>query len=295
MTLPELMSKIWDGDDAEYFTYIDMNRVEYNANIIAKEIGIDQVAFIETTRADQFRYDEAQKLENLIREIGSRLGVSVSTETTWSYNRTISYVDFERWEANTWALYRALGGVGQRIPAGRVLVNYHATLFPGSWRGNGPYYIDLDMPAVHPDTEAMSFVTHTADIDQRMAEYNALLRIVPLSDRRVRIYALSMLPKVNIPITIAIGGLQMKEELNLTVSGWVGSGPWTQDVSVPERATEAIIGQWEGMSDQAVEQMASAILSVSAIENNVIRIRALGEKPTIDLNPVLLYDVSDSE
>ena len=29
MTLPELMSKIWDSDDAEYFTHIDINRVEY--------------------------------------------------------------------------------------------------------------------------------------------------------------------------------------------------------------------------------------------------------------------------
>lgn len=295
MTLPELMSKIWDGDDAEYFTHIDMNRVEYNANIIAKEIGIDQVAFIETTRADQFRYDEANKLESLIRSMASAVGVSVDTDTAWSYNRSISYVDFERWESGLWTIYKRLGGVGERIQAGKVLANYHSTLFPDMWRGSGPYYIDLTMPAVHLDTEAMVFVTHTANVDQRQAEYNARLRAVHNGDRAVRIYSLNLRPAVSIPITMAIGGLQMHQEIKLAASGWSGSGPWAQVVTIPTEATEAVIGQWEGMTDNAVEQMASAIIFVSKISGNSVTVTAMGEKPTSDINPILLYDVFSAE
>ena len=295
MTLPELMSKIWDGDDAEYFTFIDMNRVEYNANIIAKEIGIDQVAFIETTRADQFRYDEANKLESLIRSMASAVGVSVDTDTAWSHNRSISYVDFERWESGLWTIYKRLGGVGERIQAGKVLVNYHATLFSSEWKGTGPYHIDLTFPAVHPDTEAMAFVTYTADVQQRVAEYNAVLRAVPNGDRTVRFYAMAQKPKQNINVTIAIGGLQMHKEISLPAASWSGSGPWTQSVSIPQDAMDAVIGQWEGMTAEAVQQMMNAMLHVSAINGTTITVRAIGKKPTITLNPMLLYDVSNVE
>lgn len=294
-SVPELMSKIWDGDDAEYFTHIDMNRVEYNANICAKYAGVSMVDFIETTRADQFRYDEAQKLEDLIRSVGSKLGVSVSTESSWSYNRSISYVDFERWESNTWALYKALGGVGERIQAGQVLANYHTTLFSSDWQGAGPYHMDLDMPAVYPDTEAMAFVSHTADVLQRQAEYNAVLRAVPNGNRVVRVYAMALKPKHNIPLTIAVGGLQMHTEINLPASSWSGDGPWTQNVAVPQGATDAVIGQWEGMTAEAVTQLMAGRIHVSDINGTTITVRAIGTKPTITLNPMLLYDISNVE
>lgn len=293
--LPELMVKIWDGDPAEYFTHMDMNRVEYNANILAQEVGVATVEFMEATRADQFRYDEANRLESLIQRVADAVGVSVSTEASWSHGRSISYIDFERWEAGLWTIYKALGGVGERIPAGRILANYHAILFPDMWRGSGPYFMDLTMPAVHLDTEAMVFVTHTADVDQRQAEYNATLRAVHNGDREVRLYCLNLRPRVGIPITMAIGGLQMHQEVNLTASGWSGSGPWTQDVTVPSEATEAVIGQWEGMTDSAVEQMASAILFVSKISGSTITVTAIGEKPTMDLNPMILYDIFSVE
>ena len=293
--IPELMSKIWDGDDNEYFTFIDMNRVEYNANMCAKYAGVGTADFLVTTREGQFRYDEAQKLENLIKAIGAKLGVSVSTESNWSYNRTVSYVDFERWESNIWNLYTALGGIGNRIQAGTVLVNYHATLFASEWHGNGPYYMDLEMPAIYPDTEAIAFVSHTASVMQRVTEYNAVLRAVPNGDRVVRFYALSVKPRHDIPVTIAVGGLQMHTEISLPASSWSGSGPWTQNVSVPQGATDAVIGQWEGMTAEAVTQMMSAMLHVSAINGTTVTVRAIGKKPTITLNPMLLYDVSNVE
>ncbi len=293
--IPELMSKIWDGDDNEHFTFIDMNRVEYNANICAKYAGVGTADFLVTTREGQFRYDEAQKLENLIKAIGAKLGVSVSTESHWSYNRMVSYVDFERWESNIWNLYKALGGVGERIQAGKVLVNYHTTLFASEWQGTDPYHIDLEMPAIYSDTEAMAFVSHTADVLQRQDEYNAVLRVVPNGDRVVRFYTSSVKPKHDIPVTIAVGGLQMHKEISLPASSWSGSGPWTQNVTVPQGATDAVIGQWEGMTAEAVTQLMAGWIHVSAINGTTVTVRAIGTKPTITLNPMLLYDVSNVE
>lgn len=293
MTLPQLMVKTWTGTSGEFFTFRDMNRVEYNANVCAREAGVAQVTFQEVTRASQFRYDEAQKLEDLLKATAQAKGLSIDTETAWSYNRTVSYADFERWESNLWTIYQSLGGVGERIPSDKVLVNYHSVLFANAWQGTGPYHIDLDMPGIYADTEAMVFVTHTATVQQRMAEYNAVLRTEVQGDRRVRFRALSLCPKVDIPVTVAIGGLQMIHTVHLPASGWTGIGPWTQTVTLPSAVTEAVIGPWEGMSDSAVEQMMEGMLHVSSISGQTATIRVIGKRPTVDLNPALLYDTTN--
>lgn len=293
--IPEIMSKVWTGADAEFFSFRDMARVEYNANLCARYAGIGEVVFQEVSHASQFRYDEAQKLEDLIKTIGTVLGVEVTAESAWGYNRTVSFADFERWESNIWALYRALGGIGERIPAGNILARYHTTLFSNEWQGPGPYFIDVEVPAVAGDTELLAFVTHTADIHQRTAEYNAVLRAIPQGDHMVRVQALNYKPRADIPITVAIRGLSMHKELSLPASAWVGTGPWTQQVTVPQKATEAVIGQWEGMTAEAVSQMMAAMIHVSAISGTTVTVRAMGRKPSIDLNPALLYDTSNTE
>lgn len=295
MAVPQLMVKIWDGDPDEYFTFVDMNRVEYNANACAKEAGVSTVAFQEVTRASQFRYDEAQKLENLLKTVAQKRGLSIDIEEAWGYNRTVSYVDFERWESNLWMIYQDLGGVGERIPSDKVLITYSMTLFRDEWEGVGPYYVDKEVPAIHDDVDAVAHVSHTASVTQRVTEYNAVFRVIPNGNRSIRIYALSIKPKEDIPMKISLGGFRMNQEINLPAGNWTGSGPWTQNVSVPQGATDAIIGQWEGMTAEAVEQMMNGMIHVSAISGTTITVRAIGEKPTVTLNPMLLYDVSDVE
>lgn len=177
MSLPQLMMKVWDGDAAERFRFLDMRRVEYNANIVAREAGVQQVVFSEVTRSSQFDYSQAQKLEDLILAISDALGVSVTTERYWSYNRTLSWVDFERWESGLWTCYQKLGGVGERIPSDKRLVTVSATLFADDWLGTGPYHQDLDVPSVYPDTESLVFVHHAATIEQRVAERLSLIHI----------------------------------------------------------------------------------------------------------------------
>lgn len=295
MVLPELMCKVWDGDANEYFTWLDMNRVEYNANVIARESGVSQVIFIETTRSSQFRYDEAQKLENLLKAVATKLGKTITIESAWGAGRTVSYVDFERWESNFWMLYTALGGTGSRIPAGKVLVTYSAVLYASRWSGTGPYYQDLETPGIMADSDILVYVAHTATEEQRMSEYNAILKPEMRADKLMRIWALSIKPRQDLPIRLSIGGLKMYQELNLPASSWAGSGPWTQTATLSSVPVNAVIGQWEGMSNEAVIAMMDAKLSVSAISGKSVTIRAIGKKPTIALNPVVMWEESESE
>lgn len=295
MTLPQLMVKIWDGDASEFFTHTDMNRVEYNANIVAREAGVEQVQFIETLHSSQFRYDEAQKLENLLLATAQALGLTITIENAWTANRTVSYVDFERWESNLWQCYQALGGVGERIHAGQVLVTVSATLFADSWKGTGPYYQDLDVPSVYPESESLAFVHHSASTEQRAAEYNAVLVPRTLSDRKVRIWALSIRPTINLPIRIAMGGLQMQQIVNLPAASWQGSGPWTQTVTLPQAVTDAVLGAHEGMTDAQVEELVRCSISPSGISGANLTVRAIYAKPSMDLPIGIMYDTTEVE
>ena len=297
MTLPQLMVRIWDGDAAERFMFLDMRRVEYNANICAREAGVEQVEFLPVDRASQFRYDEAQKLENLIQSTAEALGLTVTIEQHWSYNRTLTFNDFERWEANTWACYQALGGVGERIPADKRLVTVSATLFADDWLGTGPYHQDLDVPSVYQDTESLVFVHHSADILQRAAEMNALMVPRTLGDRRMRVVAESIRPRVNIPIRIAMEGLQMQSVINLPAASWQGpeTGPWTQTVQMPQAVTDAVIAAHEGMTDAQVEEMTKAAISASAVSGTSLTVRAIYAKPAVDIPIGIMYDVAEVE
>lgn len=294
MAIPQLMFKIWDGDSDEYFTHIDMNRLEYNANILAKKTtGVSEVTFISVTRASQFRYDEAQKLENLIKALADANGVSVAIETAWGYNRTVSYVDFERWESNLYAVYQAMGGVGDRIPAGKVQVVVSDTLYASDWSASYPYYQDLDIPMYHAGNEYQTWVSHTATEDQRQAEFIGRLWMVPVSDMVIRVYALGHRPKVDIPIRIMKGVMKMHEEVTISSSSWSGSGPYTATVSLTNTPTDAILGVHDGMTQAQVVAFADAKIYVSGISGSTLTLKALGTKPTINLKPIVAWNESE--
>ena len=293
MVLPQLMFRIWDGDPDERFTFTDMNRVEYNANIIAREAGVGQVEYMETTHEGQFRYDEANLLEGHIRDIGTALGLSLSMDTSWSYNRTLSYGDFERWEARLFQCYQTLGGVGERIPSDKFLHTVNAVLFKGDWLGTGPYYQELDMPSIYPGIEAIAFLSETATIAQRTAAYNALLQTVCLSDRRVRVYAHSIRPRENIPIRITTKVFEMYKSLTLTAAGWQGSGPWTQTVDIGQTVVNAVVGSDERNSAAQVQAFAEAIIGVAAVSGSQVTIQAIGTKPTTDVYATIMWSGSN--
>ena len=298
MVLPQLMFRRWDGvghgDRQEFFTHTDMNRCEYNANLIAEEAGVPTVEFIETTRASQFRYDEAQKLENLTLAIATALGLTITIETAWMTGRRISFSDFERWEANLFLCYQTLGGVGDRIESHQFLVTAHATLFADGWVGTGPFHYDLTMPAVHPGRDAVAYVDHHATVEQRMAEVNAMLRPTIVSDRTVRIYALSLKPRVNIPIKITVGMMQMGETISLNTS-WSGSGPWTKDVTLPSEVADAIVGTCEETTDAMAEEITRCGICVSGVSGTTLTLTALFDRPSIALTMGVIYNETEVE
>lgn len=293
MALPQLMMRIWDGDPSEYFTHMDMNRVEYNANIVARECGVEQVSFETVTRASQFRFDEANRLEALILACAQSRGLSPSMETSWNYNRTVSYVDFERWESALWVVYKNIGGVGDRIPSDKFLHTVHATLFANGWLGTGPYYQDLDVPMIYPGTEAIAFVAESATVAQRASEYNALLQAVYDGNRRIRVYAHSIKPNENIPIKVTTRPFDMYKSFTLTAAGWQGSGPWTQTVDIGQTVANAVIGSDERNSTEQVQAFTEAIIGVSAISGSMVTVRAIGTKPATDVYATIMWSGSN--
>lgn len=294
MTLPQLMMKIWDGDPDEYFSYKDMNRIEYNANILARETGILEMAFNETTRASQFDYMEAQKLEDLTKVIADSQGIPVEIETAWNYNRTISYVDFERWEVNLWAIYKFLGGIGDRIPNDKNLHTVNVMLFANAWRGIGPYYQDVDVSLLGEDTEAIVYVAESATGSQRVAEYDALLQAVPVRARVARVYAHSIKPRENIPIKITSRAFPMFKSFVIKSNEWSGSGPWTKVVDLGVPVSNAVVGSDNRNTTKQMEDLTKAIIGVSGIDGSKVTLRAVSNKPTTDVNLTVMWSESNT-
>jgi len=291
MTLDtELTFCIWDGDADERFRHMDMNRIEYNANKLAKECGVTQVPFIEVTRDQQFRYDEVQRLESLITAIASRIGVSIEPSRQWAPGTPLSYIDIERMELSLYSCYVALGGIGERITAGRFRPVVAGTLFASSWTGSPPS-ITLDVPMAHGDRDVIAYVPHTATIEQRMAEMEARLTLSAVSDRVLRITATGTKPRINIPIRISLGGISMIETKTLG-TGWSGSGPWTQDVTLEDEPENVLVGLAEGTTSEQSRAYIEAGIHVSAVNGNTVTIRALFEKPTVSIPVGIMYSTS---
>ena len=289
MALPQMMFKIWTGDVAERFTHRDMGRVEDNINRLARELDLSPATFTVATRSSQFRYDDAQKVEDLTYAVARRCGVAMS-RGIWTVGRYISYADFERWESVAYGCYQRMGGIGERIPSDKRLITVASTIHPEDWLGSGPFYADIEVPMVHSGTEAMIYGSHGQTVEQRVAEYNAMLQSSMLSDGIVRIQALSVRPRVPLTLKITQGTFDMQEEISLKASSWVGSGPWTQTVTLEGQPSNAVIGAWEGMSASAVEQMSRAIVYVSGISGSIVTVTAIGEKPTANINPMLGWE-----
>ena len=175
------------------------------------------------------------------------------------------------------------------------MVTYAATLFASAWRGSGPYYYDLTTPGIMTTTDVMCYVAHIATPEQRAAEFDALLKAETVSDRHVRVWATKRKPDVDLPLRMSIGGFHLHQELSLPASGWSGDGPWTQTVTLSSVPVNAVIGAHGGMTDAQVQAMMEGMISVSAIDGTSVTVRAIGTKPTIALNPVIMWETSESE
>lgn len=96
--LMTITTKNWEGSEGERFTFEDMNRITSNANTVASSLGFRQEVFTQVTRSSQVDYREINRLENMLQEMSDLLGLGLTMETTWGPGRSISAVDFNRWE-----------------------------------------------------------------------------------------------------------------------------------------------------------------------------------------------------
>lgn len=93
-----VITKNWEGSEGERFTFEDMNRITSNANVIASSLGFRQEVFAQVTHSSQVDYREINRLETMLQEMSDLLGLGLTMETAWGPGRTISAVDFNRWE-----------------------------------------------------------------------------------------------------------------------------------------------------------------------------------------------------
>ena len=112
--------KTWTGSPSERFTHADMNRVTANANTVASLLGYRQETFAQVSRSSQLDLDEVNRLERMLQGMSDLLGLGLTMVTSWTPGRSVSAVDFNRWEQACSAIESGVsdGKVTLRITTG---------------------------------------------------------------------------------------------------------------------------------------------------------------------------------
>ena len=115
-----ITTKAWTGSSSERFTHADMNRVTANANAVASLLGYRQETFAQVTRSSQLDLDEVNRLERMLQGMSDLLGLGLTMVTSWTPGRSVSAVDFNRWEQACSAIESGVsdGKVTLRITTG---------------------------------------------------------------------------------------------------------------------------------------------------------------------------------
>lgn len=287
---PMMIFKYWQGSPLERFKHTDMTRVRQNVATLGSLVGVPYTA-VSVAHKEIFRFDQENTLEQAIKDICSACGIVAPMETSWNYNRSVSFADFERIERWLYEAYLHLHGEGERIPWDKERKYDLFTLFADNWTGNGPYEYELPTSYGTSYDEGLVFVRKDATVEQRTAEYNALIT-VKTSASSVVLRANGIKPNVDIPIAITRGYPKMKETAVLTSANWSGTGPWTQTITFANSVGDGVVTIDEGASDTQAIEFAKAGISVSAVSGKSVTFRSVMSKPTINLPILLIYETS---
>lgn len=290
MAVPTLTFKVWTGASNEYWTYRDMNRVEYNANVLAGLLSVATVSYAEVTRASIFDYTEFQKLENEIAAVAAAAGTAYTPETAWAAGRSFSYVDCERVEYGLYLAYKALGGQGDRVPSDKVVTVARLTLRADGWSGSYPYQQTFVVFGLDAATTGILIPGIPTTVAQKVQMDDARLTIA-VGDRSLTVTALGRRPTIDLGVIIITEVLSMETQTTLSGSGWSGSGPFTQNVSVSGLKTTypGAAGIDQRATAAQVDAFVSGRIYLSAIPSDgTATITAVGVKPTVAI-PISIH------
>ena len=158
-----------------------------------------------------------------------------------------------------------------------------------AWKGTGPYYADISVPLAGKD-ELIAYVADFATLDQRVAEYNALLRAEENGTGVMRFWATSVKPKVDIPIKVITGMFSNAEAVTVQPSQWQGSGPWTCALDMGHQVRTASCAMTDGMTAEEARAFIDAGIHVSGVSGNTVTLRAMLSKPTIAIKVGVLSE-----
>lgn len=162
--------------------------------------------------------------------------------------------------------------------------SYYYTLPATAWEGTGPYEMTMAVDeSIVPDADCLAYGDHSMTLEQRVAEYNGVIRAEITQAGRVRFRALSIKPTQSVAVRIINGLFPVMLSASVPVSQWAGTGPWTATVNLGRSVQSAVVGAVSGASDAQASDLMDAGIHVSAVNGSTITLRAMLAKPTVDL------------
>lgn len=158
-----------------------------------------------------------------------------------------------------------------------------------SWQGTGPYYADVSVPLAGSE-ELIAYVADFATLDQRIAEYNALLKAEENGTGVMRFWATSVKPTADIPIKVITGMFNNAEAVTVQSSQWQGEGPWTCTLDMGHEVRTATCAMADGMSAEEAQAFIDAGIHVAGVSGNTVTLRAMLSKPAIAIKVGVLSE-----
>ena len=158
------------------------------------------------------------------------------------------------------------------------------TLSAASWTGTGPFTQTLTVASdITPTGEQVIYGDHAMTIEQRMQEYDGILRASVPQAGRVKVVALGQRPDRDIPLRIVSGAVPTAAETTVRVSSWTGDGPWTATIGAGRVMRTAACGPASGCTASSAQEFAACGIHVCETSGATVTLRAMLAKPSTDI------------
>ena len=158
-----------------------------------------------------------------------------------------------------------------------------------AWKGTGPYYADVSIPLADRE-ELIAYVADFATLEQRAAEYNAIIQAKEGGTGVMRFWATSLKPTVDIPIQVISGMFSNVDVVDIPESSWQGSGPWICSVDLGHEVRTATCAMPDGLTKEQAEAYIESGIHVSGVSGNSVTLRAMLDRPNMDVRVGILSE-----